>query len=1260
MDKGKRKIGRFLSIWVVLISILLGISAEGSWAQSPSVVSQSPADQSLNVLINTNITIQFSMTMNPASSQIYLENEYGNDVMGTVQWRTTNPLNPNDTLVFIPQNGLKPANHYYYEGNAQAVTGGGAWFSASFITKFSMADATPPTVQTVYPYNGMTGVSTGERIVIRFSEAMNPNTINSANITISGLTSSDYDVKYDFGNGDVKLKKIITPFAAGTLYTVTISTNVRDLRGNPLKNQYSWSFTTGAADTTPPTVTQTIPTNGDIKVSLFPNLYAIFSEEMHESTFNTTNITLHDDTGGTGVLINIYDSSADVVSFGPQSALTYSHNYTATIGTGVMDRGGNNGLSAPYTWSFTTAGSGIDSDPIINWGLSRDDQIGQRFSDDSTRVDLGLAAWDDITNPLTVTASTSGHAPWYLTGSGYYSYKSAGNESLLAGPHTVTFTIQDGAANTVTFHRDIYIFTASPILSLPANGATGVSTTPTFTWSYSGSPRPMYYNVAVFDGPDMNTAPMVWLGYMADLGSGTHSITIPADKQLATNKTYYWGVRGANREENGETFAGLWPFTTGGTPPPAPRFIWAWVRSDDVYPPALQGNLVAKVAGPSPADIVQLKVTGPGGFQYIFTEDDIWRSEQLGQYYMRNFPNPLSNGTYTFSVTDSAGRIVTATKDFTSASVPRVDYTTMVPADNTYVNTTTPLLSWGSVPGGYYYRVFIWDWNGNESPVYASPYIQDTSITIPSGVLFPNTPYNWRVDVFDAPYGSNRSRSNALRFSTGSSGYIPANMIQWVNFYSDNNYYGGLGRSISVDVLGPLPNEVTSFNVSGPGLNYDFLQNNIMYNLAWPQGSMYTIWQPGALAGGDYTLNLQTPLGIDTYPKNLALSTIPIVDQASMSPANNAYLTNLTPTFSWTSVGSYYYRVLIMDWRNRFVIYVSTRTLNLLSLTMPPGILKPNRYYMWRVEVYDESTGDADNRSTSGWNCFTTPGRSLTDFDGDGKTDITVYRASAGAWYVIPSGGGTPYGVGWGGDASDKPVPGDYDGDGKTDIAVYRAATGAWYVIPSGGGTPYGVGWGGDASDKPVPGDYDGDGKTDIAVYRAATGAWYVIPSGGGTPYGVGWGGDASDKPVPGDYDGDGKTDIAVYRAGTGAWYVIPSGGGTPYGVGWGGDASDKPVPGDYDGDGKTDIAVYRASTGAWYVIPSGGGTPYGIGWGGDPSDKPAPGDYDGDGKTDIAVYRSGTGAWYVYPSGGASPYGMGWGGEVSDIPVTMNLSSID
>jgi FG-GAP-like repeat/WD40-like Beta Propeller Repeat len=277
-------------------------------------------------------------------------------------------------------------------------------------------------------------------------------------------------------------------------------------------------------------------------------------------------------------------------------------------------------------------------------------------------------------------------------------------------------------------------------------------------------------------------------------------------------------------------------------------------------------------------------------------------------------------------------------------------------------------------------------------------------------------------------------------------------------------------------------------------------------------------------------------------------------------------------------------------------------------------IMDTNGANQLRVIADMQTTRGTENDSPT-WQPIRNPLRTPFDFDGDGRSDVSVFRPSNGVWYLNQSQNGftgTSFGL-----STDKLAPADYDGDGKTDLAVYR--DGNWYLQRSQLGFTSMLF--GNPTDVPVPADYDGDGKADLAVFRQSNGTWYLNQSTNGfaaIAFGV-----STDKPVPADYNGDGRTEVALFRPSNGTWYLSPD-PAINYGAVQFGASGDIPVPADYDGDGKADVAVYR--NGTWYLNRSRDGfvgIVFGLG-----TDLPVAADYDGDGKADVAVFRNGT--WYL------------------------------
>ncbi|MBI1759850.1 MAG: VCBS repeat-containing protein, partial [Acidobacteria bacterium] len=145
-------------------------------------------------------------------------------------------------------------------------------------------------------------------------------------------------------------------------------------------------------------------------------------------------------------------------------------------------------------------------------------------------------------------------------------------------------------------------------------------------------------------------------------------------------------------------------------------------------------------------------------------------------------------------------------------------------------------------------------------------------------------------------------------------------------------------------------------------------------------------------------------------------------------------------------------------------------------------------------------------------------------YDGDGKTDLAVFRPSAVAptpnWLILNSFDGSLSQIQWGAGYApynDTPVPGDYDGDGRTDLAIWRGADQIWYIRKSSDGGYILQLWGTSSApyfDVPTPADYDGDGKYDIAVWRPTGGLWAVLRSTDGSILGQTHG-QSGDVPCP-------------------------------------------------------------------------------------------------------------------------------------------------
>jgi Bacterial Ig-like domain len=132
----------------------------------------------------------------------------------------------------------------------------------------------------------------------------------------------------------------------------------KDVAGNRLAADSAWSFTTVAADTTPPTVTATTPVSAATGISRTANITVTFSEAMNSTSINTSTIELRAPGGAVVPAVVTYSATNRRATLNPTPTLSALTVYTVVVKGGAQDPrvkdAAGNALATERSWSFTT------------------------------------------------------------------------------------------------------------------------------------------------------------------------------------------------------------------------------------------------------------------------------------------------------------------------------------------------------------------------------------------------------------------------------------------------------------------------------------------------------------------------------------------------------------------------------------------------------------------------------------------------------------------------------------------------------------------------------------------------------------------------------------------------------------------------------------------------------------------------------------------------------------------------------------------
>ncbi len=536
---------------------------------APTVTGVSPANSSSGVPVNAVVALSVSVPVSVVSlgSGTVTVSSGGHPVAGVLSA-------PSASVVqFTPSSALATSTQYTVSASGFTDLAGNAVssFSSTFTTSSSSTSIhTGPTVSSVTPVNGATLIPVSTPVVLNFSAAVDPLTVNIATISVS---ANSENVAGSFAvNGAAVTFTPLNPLPGGATIRVYVNSTayVQDLAGNNVST-FSSTFTTATtADTVTPAVVATTPSSGQTGVGQSGQIMVMFSKSMNPSTLTTSTVTLLAAEARQSYSLSIAADNRSITLSGFD--LAASTVYTLSI-SGATDISGN--ALPTFTSQFTTAPAFDTSSATV---------VNQRPANGATLVSAAASPVVlFLSKPLnagTITASSL-----VVTQAGQ---PVTGTIAVVGNGQTLTFTpasawtlgslvqvfltsaAQDTSGNAVTSYKGAFAVIGNPATTAPAlvnyspaNGVTAipVNVIPDVQFSSPLNPSTVIAaNVSLYSYGTSSNVPST-----LTLDSTGTILRLTPSAPLATNTRYQLSFSNLQGTDGLAVSNGYYTFTTGGT-----------------------------------------------------------------------------------------------------------------------------------------------------------------------------------------------------------------------------------------------------------------------------------------------------------------------------------------------------------------------------------------------------------------------------------------------------------------------------------------------------------------------------------------------------------------------------------------------------------------------------------------------------------------------------------------------------------------------